>query len=591
MSAKGLNTKDIHYQVKVDNAHAHLWCVTLHLLKPSAKQQFQLPVWIPGSYLVREFSKQLSDMQATQLGQPLKIEQLDKCTWQTNCKANQPLQLQYKIFAHDHSVRTSWLDANRGFFNGTSMFVKALGKTHSSLCLELLAPAHTDNWKVATALKAQRIDAAGFGTYHAQNYDELVDSPVELSAFLSSEFTVQKSKHEIVVTGAAPSFDAHQLQQDVEKICQTTIHFWHRSSPPAFKNYVFLLNAVADGYGGLEHQNSTALLCRRKDLPKVSDKSRTDDYIGLLGLFSHEYFHAWNVKRMRPGNYENYNYQSEQYTHMLWFFEGFTDYYDNLLLCRAELISPAYYLKLLNKSIHQYLQTPGRHTHTAAQASFEAWTKYYRPDSNTPNITVSYYTKGSLIALCLDLSLRQMGQSLDAVMRELWHNSQGGPINQDDVLQALQNITSRSWRKTLHAWVHTVDELPLLEILQKQGVSVEFEASTLAQQLGLRVKEDHSIHIQTVLRDSVAESAGFSAGDEWLGVEVGKGKAMQSWRIQRLDQLPLLLGKNKESMALIARDGQLHRLPLSLPSQDPSPLWRLGIQDPVKVGSWLSDKP
>jgi predicted metalloprotease with PDZ domain len=261
------------------------------------------------------------------------------------------------------------------------------------------------------------------------------------------------------------------------------------------------------------------------------------------------------------------------------------------MLCRAELISPAYYLKLLNKSVHQYLQTPGRHTHTAAQASFEAWTKYYRPDSNTPNITVSYYTKGSLIALCLDLSLRQMGYSLDAVMRELWHNSQGGPITHDDVLQALQNVSSRSWRKILHAWVHTVEDLPLLEILQKQGVSVEYEDSTLAQQLGLRVKEDHSIHIQTVLRDSVAESAGFSAGDEWLGMEVGKGKAMQPWRIQRLDQLPLLLGKNKECIAIVARDGQLLRLPLSLPSQDPAPLWRLGIQDPVKVGSWLSDKP
>ena len=212
------------------------------------------------------------------------------------------------------------------------MFVQALGKTQSSLCLELVPPVHTDSWKVATALKALRIDAAGFGTYHAQNYDELVDSPVELSAFHSSEFVVQKSKHSIVVTGAAPSFDAHQLQQDVEKICQTTIHFWHRSSPPPFKNYVFLLNAVADGYGGLEHQNSTALLCRRKDLPKVSDKARSDDYIGLLGLFSHEYFHAWNVKRMRPGNFESYNYQSEQHTDMLWFFEGFTDYYDNLML-------------------------------------------------------------------------------------------------------------------------------------------------------------------------------------------------------------------------------------------------------------------
>ena len=590
MSAKGPHKKGIHYQVKVENANAHTWCVTLHVPNPRAKQQFQLPVWIPGSYLVREFSKQLSDMLATQSGQVLKIQQLDKNTWQTNCKANQALQLQYKVYAHDNSVRSAWLDANRGFFNGTSMFVQALGQNQSSFSLELISPAHTDNWRVATALKAVRIDDAGFGIYHAQNYDELADSPVEMSAFASSKFSVLKSNHQMVVTGAAPSFDSHKLQQDAEKIVHTIVNFWHQGKPPPFNHFVFLLNAVSDGYGGLEHQNSTALLCRRKDLPKLSDKARSDDYIGLLGLISHEYFHAWNVKRMRPANYESYNYQSEQYTDMLWFFEGFTDYYDNLMLCRAELISPAYYLKLLNKSIHQYLQTPGRQAHSAAAASFEAWTKYYRPDSNTVNITVSYYTKGSLIALCLDLSLRQMGHSLDAVMRELWHQSEGGPISQDDVLQALQSVSKQSWRNKIHAWVHTVEELPLLEVLQKQGVSVEYEASTLAQQLGLRVREDHSVHIQTVLRGSAAELAGMSSGDEWLGVETGKGQAMQSWRIQRLDQLPLLLGKNTQCTALVARDGQLHRLPLSLPSQDPSPLWRLGILDPVKVGSWLSDK-
>ena len=590
MSAKGSYKKDIHYQVKVENANAHTWCVTLHVLNPRAKQQFQLPVWIPGSYLVREFSKQLSDMQATQLGQTLKIQQVDKCTWQTNCKAKQALQLQYKVYAHDNSVRTAWLDASRGFFNGTSMFVQALGQTQNSLSLELISPEHTDSWQVATALKAARIDKAGFGLYHAQNYDELADSPVELSAFVSSKFSVLKSNHQTVVTGAAPSFDSQQLQQDVEKITHSIVNFWHQGKPPPFNNFVFLLNAVSDGYGGLEHQNSTALLCRRKDLPKLSDKARSEDYIGLLGLISHEYFHAWNVKRMRPASYESYNYQSEQYTDMLWFFEGFTDYYDNLMLCRAELISPAYYLKLLNKSIHQYLQTPGRQAHSAAGSSFEAWTKYYRPDSNTPNITVSYYTKGSLIALCLDLSLRQMGHSLDSVMRELWHHSQGGPVSQDDVLQALQSVSKQSWRSKIHAWVHTVEELPLLEVLQKQGVSVEYEASTWAQQLGLRVREDHSVHIQTVLRGSAAELAGMSAGDEWLGVESGKGKSLQSWRLQRLEQLPLLLGKNTQCTAIVARDGQLLRLPLSLPSQDPSPLWRLGILDPVKVGSWLSDK-
>jgi predicted metalloprotease with PDZ domain len=589
MSFKGALQRGIHYQVTIENAHAHLWRIVLFVHHPRSKQKFQLPVWIPGSYLVREFSKQLSGLEATQDGKPIAVKQLDKCTWVSESKNNKPMQLQYFVHAHDHSVRTAWLDAHRGFFNGTSMFVQVLGQTHDSISLELIPPEHTSEWQVATSLDSVRVNGAGFGTYHAQNYDELADSPFELSDFSRTDFAVQKTKHQIVVTGAAPSFDAQRLRQDVERICQTIVHFWHKSGSPPFASYVFLLNAVADGYGGLEHRNSTALLCRRTDLPKHSEKHRSDDYIGLLGLFSHEYFHAWNVKRLRPSNYLSYNYQSEQYTDMLWFFEGFTDYYDNLLVCRAELISPALYLKLLTKSIQQYLQTPGRQAQSVADASMEAWTKYYRPDSNTPNITVSYYTKGSLIALCLDLSLRQMGHSLDEVMRELWLQSQGGPISENDLLQALQAISGKSWRKTLHSWVHTIEELPLAEVLNKQGVGVQYEALPLAQQIGIRVKEDHSVHIHTVLRDSVAELAGFSPGDEWLGIEIGRGKNLRSWRLQRLDQLNLLLGKNKECKALVARDGQLLRLNLDLSVTNPLNLWRLHIEDPVKVGSWLSD--
>jgi len=589
MSFKGALQRGIHYQVTIENAHAHLWRIVLFVHHPRSKQKFQLPVWIPGSYLVREFSKQLSGLEATQDGKPIAVKQLDKCTWVSESKNNKPMQLQYFVHAHDHSVRTAWLDAHRGFFNGTSMFVQVLGQTHDSISLELIPPEHTSEWQVATSLDSVRVNGAGFGTYHAQNYDELADSPFELSDFSRTDFAVQKTKHQIVVTGAAPSFDAQRLRQDVERICQTIVHFWHKSGSPPFASYVFLLNAVADGYGGLEHRNSTALLCRRTDLPKHSEKHRSDDYIGLLGLFSHEYFHAWNVKRLRPSNYLSYNYQSEQYTDMLWFFEGFTDYYDNLLVCRAELISPALYLKLLTKSIQQYLQTPGRQAQSVADASMEAWTKYYRPDSNTPNITVSYYTKGSLIALCLDLSLRQIGHSLDEVMRELWLQSQGGPISENDLLQALQAISGKSWRKTLHSWVHTIEELPLAEVLNKQGVGVQYEALPLAQQIGIRVKEDHSVHIHTVLRDSVAELAGFSPGDEWLGIEIGRGKNLRSWRLQRLDQLNLLLGKNKECKALVARDGQLLRLNLDLSVTNPLNLWRLHIEDPVKVGSWLSD--
>jgi len=589
MSSNGAHQRGIHYQVTIENAHAHLWRVALFVQHPRSKQKFQLPVWIPGSYLVREFSKQITGLEATQDGKPVAVKQFDKCTWVSESKNNKPMQLQYFVHAHDHSVRTAWLDAHRGFFNGTSMFVQVLGQTQDAISLELIPPKHTSEWQVATSLKPVRVNGAGFGTYHAENYDELADSPFELSDFSRTEFAIQKAKHHIAVTGAAPSFDAQRLNNDVERICKTIVHFWHRSGTPPFPNYVFLLNAVADGYGGLEHKNSTALLCRRTDLPKHADKHPSEEYIGLLGLFSHEYFHAWNVKRLRPSNYLSYNYQSEQYTDMLWFFEGFTDYYDNLMLCRAELISPALYLKLLTKSIQQYLQTPGRQAQSVASASMEAWTKYYRPDSNTPNITVSYYTKGSLIALCLDLSLRHMGHSLDEVMRELWQQSQGGPISEADLLQALHSISGKSWRKTLHSWVHTVEELPLVEVLKKQGMGVQFEASPLAQQIGIRVKEDHSVHIQTVLRDSAAELAGFSPGDEWLGIETGRGKTMQSWRFQRLDQLHLLLGKNKQCMALVARDGHLLRLNLDLSATNPTPLWRLHIEDPVKVGSWLSD--
>ena len=590
MATRKPQPHDVHYQVKVENAHAHLWRVIVLVEKPLARQRFQLPVWIPGSYLVREFSKQLSDIEASQNQKPLTVKQLDKSTWEVLCKPSHVLEFQYLVHAHDHSVRTAWLDAYRGFFNGTSMFVQVMGKASHVVKLELLPPTHTEQWQVATALKSVRTNRDGFGTYHAGSYDVLADSPVEMSAFVHTAFPIRKSLHRIVVTGATTSFDVQRLHQDVEKICQTITDFWQQGKAPPFDNYVFLLNAVSDGYGGLEHQNSTALLCRRKDLPKLSDKIRTDDYIGLLGLFSHEYFHSWNVKRLRPSNYERYNYQSEQYTDMLWFFEGFTDYFDNLMLCRAELISPAQYLKLLNKSIQQYFQTPGRLTHTVAQSSFEAWTKYYRPDSNTVNITVSYYTKGSLIALCFDLVLRQMGHSLDEVMRALWHHCQGGPMTEDDFLQALAQISGKSWRKQFAAWVHGVEELPLHELLQKQGVKVDYELSPPAQQLGLRVKEDHSIHIQTVFRDSAAEKAGFSAGDEWLGIEVGRGKTIQSWRLQRLDQLGLCLGQHVNCKAIVARDGQLLRLDLSLPAKDPTPLWRLGIVDPVKVGNWLSNK-
>jgi predicted metalloprotease with PDZ domain len=313
--------------------------------------------------------------------------------------------------------------------------------------------------------------------------------------------------------------------------------------------------------------------------------------VGLLGLISHEYFHTWNVKRLRPASFAPYDYAKENYTDLLWFFEGFTSYYDDLLLCRAELISPAIYLKLLTKTINQVWQTPGRRVHSASQASFEAWTKYYRADANTPNLTVSYYTKGALIALCFDLSLRQSGHSLDEVMRGLWKRCKAGPMREQDLLAVLKETTGRSWQRELKAWVHGKAELPVLSLLQVQGVSVLEDEAPMAQQLGLRVQENHAVQIQTVLNGSPAHIAGFAPGDEWLGVELVNARkhTASAWRLKKLDQLPLLMGAAKHCLALVSRDGQLLRLTLRLPAK-PANQWRLGLINPVKAGQWLGDQ-
>ena len=586
-----VNTASVHYQVRVLNLHAHQWEVVLTLQQPQAVQHLQLPVWIPGSYMVREFSKQLSQMRATQQGVTCAVEQTAKATWQVHADPSQALQVRYTVHAYDASVRTAWLDALRGFFNPTSLCLIAIGHEEQALTIDIAQPETCPHWRLATALRPVKTSSHGFGLYRADSYDELADSPVEMADFWVSDFVAKGVVHRVVVTGAAPSFDGSRLLSDMQKICEAEIHFWHGTRKPPHDRYVFFINAVADGYGGLEHCHSTALMCKRDDLPRVDQVASNDGYINLLGLISHEYFHTWNVKRLRPVSFARYDYTQENYTSLLWFFEGLTSYYDDLLLCRAELISPAVYFKLLGKTINSVLQTPGRHVHSVAQASFEAWTKLYRPDANSPNLSISYYAKGALVGLCLDLSLRKTGHSLDQVMRLLWQHCKAGPMQEEDVLQALKTLTGRSWQREIKAWVHGTGELPLRELLHAQGVEIIEDTCPLAQQLGLRVQENHAVHIQSVLSDSAAEVAGFAPGDEWLGVAIAGNRSAgaSAWRIKRLDQLPALLGKHKSFTALISRDGRLLQLPLRLPAKAVKQ-WRLGIAHANKVGQWLAGK-
>ncbi|OYY65780.1 MAG: peptidase M61 [Burkholderiales bacterium 28-67-8] len=523
----------ISYRIDFDQVHAHLLRVTL-----------TVPEVVP-------------------------LAQIDKATWQAECSGRGALVVSCLVHAFDNSVRAAFVDAQRGFFNGTSVCLRVEGREAESHRIELRSLPR--GWQVATAMPE-----VAEGAYESANYDELVDHPFELGAFWRGSFRAHGVPHDVVVAGALPDFDGKRLLADAQRICEAAITFWHGQAPARrevpFKRYVFLLNAVEDGYGGLEHRASTALIAARRDLPRralagAASEPLTDGYVTLLGLISHEYFHSWSVKRLRPHEFERYDYTGENYTELLWFFEGFTSYYDDLLLVRAGLIDAPRYLKAVSKTLGHVLGAPGRHVQSLAQASFDAWVKYYRADENSPNATVSYYTKGSLLALALDLSLRAAAPrrqvSLDDVMRGLWARSAGGPIREADIVAVLREVAgpaAEALVQKFDAWVHGTGDLPLAELLRPFGVQWQAQPATLVQQLAIRVNESAltGIKVSHVLRGGAGERAGLSPGDEVL--------ALDDWRLRRLDDAQRLLAPGHSASLLVARDQRLLTLKLERPA-------------------------
>lgn len=598
MSRKKTTPPGLHYRVEPLNHRAHLFAVTLNITRPARSQKLTLPVWIPGSYLVREFSQHLQHLSAMQGGEALTVKQLDKHRWQVDNDGERTLSLRWEVYAFDASVRTAFLDATRGFFNATSLCLMVAGREDEPHMLEI-APGDTPaGWQVATGLSPVKANEQGFGTYLAQNYDELADCPVEMGTFWSGEFSACGVPHRFVVSGAGGWFDGQRLLDDTRRICEAQIRFWHGDGQPPYERYVFMLHASGEGYGGLEHRNSTALIAQRTDLPKVRAKDdkpaalkATDGYTTLLGLISHEYFHTWNVKRLRPAEFKRYDYTRENHTELLWFFEGFTSYYDDLFLRRAGLIDDATYLNLVTKTINQVQQSPGQRVQSVAQASFDAWTRYYRVGENTPNATISYYTKGALVAMCLDLTLRAEGRgSLDEVMRALWHRTQGGPMRESDLSTVLRQLGKRSFAAELADWVHGTADLPVLDLLAAAGAKVHRDKAPLAQTLGLRVATDGgALTVKNVLRGGAGEAAGLAAGDEWLGVEFApakRGQPPEAWRVRKLDEVAALRGTRSALTALVARDGRLLRCPLTWPADDTAV--RLTVDDATRLGHWLT---
>ena len=523
----------VRYRIAPASPEAHLFDVTLELDRPAPEgQEFWLPAWIPGSYLMREFSRHVVSVEASCAGRPLALLKLDKLRWRT-APADGPITLRYRVYAFDLSVRGAYLDTTRGFFNGSSVFLAAQGREDEPCEVTIERPAGKayKDWQVATSLARAGAKAHDFGGYCAANYDELIDHPVELGEFSRIRFKACGVPHEIVIAGRHQA-DMARLKKDIRKICETQIRFFGEPAP--FDRYVFLTFATGDGYGGLEHRASTALICSRDDLPLAHETGIKPGYRQFLGLVSHEYFHAWNVKRIKPAAFAPYALEREGYTRLLWAFEGVTSYYDDLMLLRAGLIGEQEYLDLLAQTMTSVQRTPGRFMQNLEDSSFDAWIKYYRQDENSPNSLVSYYTKGALAALCLDLTLRQQGSSLDEVMRELWRRFgrdfealQRG-VGEEEWEAVAQLVAGFDLTGFFERALRSTDELPLAELLAKFGVESQLRPACGSHDkggwqeklpeskpvLGARSKTDEGMVRLTQVIDGGAEQrAGLAAGD------------------------------------------------------------------------------
>jgi predicted metalloprotease with PDZ domain len=499
-------------------------------------QRFRLPAWIPGSYLIRDFARQFVDVRAEAAGRAVAIVKEAKDLWRA-APTHGPLTVIARVYAYDVSVRTAYVDRTRAYFNGSSVFMLPEGHEGTRCVVDIAAPqaSWAADWRVATTLARDGALPHGFGRYQAQDYDELIDHPVEAGDFALVSFSAGGTQHEIAVTGR-PDADFERLSRDLARVCQWHIDLFddRRPARAPFDRYLFQITAVADGYGGLEHRSSTSLICRRDELPTPGRAAISDGYVNLLGLASHEYFHSWNVKRIKPAAFVPYDLGREAYTRQLWAFEGMTSYYDDLALVRSGVIDQARYLELVGRAISNVLRTPGRHVQSIGDSSFDAWIKFYRQDENSPNAIVSYYAKGAIVALALDLTLRSAGHaSLDDVMRELWkrHGSAGVGVPEDGIEAVVSELAATDMKPFFNQYVDGTDDPPLEPLLARFGIRLNLRATAGNGDRGgkpstgpsptcwIGAKVGRDMTLQHVLSGSPAERAGLAPRDALIAID------------------------------------------------------------------------
>ncbi|MFC1602010.1 M61 family metallopeptidase [Pseudomonadota bacterium] len=587
----------IQYQIQPASPEAHLFNVTLQIAEPDAGgQRLMLPAWIPGSYMIRDFAKNIVSLKASSHGKEVVAEKFDKQSWQcAPCKGE--LLIEYQVYAWDLSVRSAHLDATHGYFNGTSVFLRVLGKETESCQVDIRPPIGEvyKEWRVATTLPVARAKPFGFGFYQAENYAELIDHPVEMGRFTLESFEVAGTPHEIVITGRHQT-DMDRLCADLQCICEHHVAFFGEF--PAMEKYLFQVMAVGDGYGGLEHRSSCSLICKRDDLPKKGKTKITEGYRQFLGLCSHEYFHLWNVKRIRPQCLKQADLSQEAYTRLLWAFEGITSYYDELALVRSGVIEVDSYLGLLAQTITRVMRCSGRQKQTAAESSFDAWTKFYKQDENAPNAIISYYTKGALIALALDLIIRQQTQdkkSLDDLMQALWmhHGKPDIGVPEDGVERLAEKVTGLDLKVFFDGALRGTEDLALEDLLTSVGIGYSLTAATSATDQGGLKKQDNEGEEKprpvlgariaaadggaklTVVSDGgAAQQAGLAAGDIVVAVDGIRATA------KNIEQLIAQVPTGEAIPVHAFRRDELMQLSV-MPLPAPTDTCRLWIRDEI----------
>jgi predicted metalloprotease with PDZ domain len=513
---------EIAFTVSMLKPHTHLLDVEVRIKRrPGAEapqsEVLVLPVWTPGSYLVREFARHVQDFAALDgNGAVLQWEKTNKNSWRIATNGSRDWRATYRVYANELTVRTSQLNSDHAFWNNSTVLMYLEGFLSSPSTLQILAP---QPWRVATGLPP----APGpRNTFRAENFDILYDSPVEVSSFKTLSFDVKGVPHRIVIDGEG-NYDPERMRRDVQKIVEASIELMGGEIP--YKDYTFILHLRADTGGGLEHLNSTALGFRRFNF-----KPETG-YRNFLSLVAHEFYHLWNVKRIRPDALGPFDYTKENYTKLLWVAEGITSYYQDVIQLRAGIITDKEFLSRAAASFQGLQKIPGRKVMSAEEASFDTWIKFYRQDENSVNSQVDYYDKGSIIGLLLDLEIRKLSKntkSLDDVMRHLFNEffKKDRNYTPADFQKASELMAGTSLEDFFAKYVRGREELDYnaslaaaglrLETVGAIGASKPVETAYLGADL---VQDEDRLVVNRVYAGSPAYDQGLNTGDQIVALD------------------------------------------------------------------------